>query len=112
MADLNQASEPDQIDQALNRIIAVKAAQKSLDDELALLQDSISSLVDRAELDAAFTFNDWSFSYSSGRAKWSYPKAVEQIDSQLKAAKKTAESDGTATKSIGAPYWIIRSPKP
>lgn len=111
MADLTQTAEPDPIDQKLERIITIKATQKALDDELALLQESISGLVDTAELDPAFAFNDWSFNYSPGRAKWEYPPAIGQIDSRLKSAKKAAEADGSATKTIGAPYWIIRSPK-
>jgi len=107
MTHLTQAPESDSIDRQLERIIAIKAALKSLDDELAVLKDSISALVDKAELDHSFSFNDWIFTYSLGRAKWKYPPAVNCIDTQLKAAKKAAEADGSATKSLGDPFWTI-----
>jgi hypothetical protein len=107
MTHLTQAPELDSIDRQLERIIAIKAALKSLDDELAVLKDSISALVDKAELDHSFSFNDWIFTYSLGRAKWKYPSAVNCIDTQLKAAKKAAEADGSATKSLGDPFWTI-----
>jgi len=107
MTHSTQTPESDSIDRQLERIIAIKAALKSLDDELAVLKDSISALVDKAELDHSFSFNDWSFTYSLGRAKWKYPSAVNCIDTQLKAAKKAAEANGSATKSLGDPFWTI-----
>ncbi len=107
MTHSTQTPESDSIDRQLDRIIAIKAALRSLDDELALLKESISALVDKAELDHTFSFNDWNFTYSLGRAKWKYPSTVNNIDTQLKAAKKAAEADGSATKILGAPFWTI-----
>ena len=107
IAHSTQTPESDSIDRQLDRIIAIKAALNSLDDELALLKDSISALVDKAELDHTFSFNDWNFTYSLGRAKWKYPSTVNNIDTQLKAAKKAAEADGSATKTLGVPFWTI-----
>jgi hypothetical protein len=116
MPELTQTSEPDLIalsdDDLLNRTIAIKATQKRLDGELAQLQEELTRRVDAGDLDPTFAHNDWGFILRSGKASWSYPLYVQKQDIALKAAKKQAEADGSATKTTGAPFWSIRGPQP
>ena len=116
MPELTQTSEPDLIalsdDDLLNRTIAIKATQKRLDGELAQLQEELTRRVDAGDLDPTFTHSDWGFILRSGKASWSYPLYVQKQDIALKAAKKQAEADGSATKTTGAPFWSIRGPQP
>jgi len=98
-------------DDLLERTIAIKATQKRLDGELAQLQKELTRRVDAGDLDPAFTHSDWGFILRSGKASWSYPLPVQKLDAGLKAAKKAAEADGTATRTTGAPFWSIRGPQ-
>lgn len=98
-------------DDLLERTIAIKAAQKRLDGELAQLQEELTRRVDAGDLDPTFTHSDWGFILRSGKASYAYPLAVQKLDAGLKAAKKAAEADGSATKTTGAPFWSIRGPQ-
>ena len=98
-------------DHLLERTIAIKVAQKSLEGALAQLQEELTRRVDSGDLDPTFTHNDWGFNHSNGKTSWSYPPAVKQLTDSLKAAKKAAEANGTATKTTGAPFWTIRGPQ-
>ena len=108
MADLAQA--PD-LDQLLAFVCLRKAQAAKIQEELTEALDKLTVLVDEAELDPAFKFNDWSFNCTS-RTSYSYPPEVLEIEGILKNAKKAAEADGTAVAKLGAPFWTIRSPKP
>lgn len=99
-------------DQLLDYATQIKAAQKQLEASLATLQDELTARVEAGDLDPSFTHEDWGFTWSAGRTRWAYPESVLTLEQQLKAARKTAEADGSATASTGAPYWTIREPKP
>lgn len=107
-ADLSTLSTDDLLD----RITTIKASQKRLDHELAQLQEQLTRRVDAGDLDPLFTHNDWGFILRSGKVSYAYPLAVQKLDAGLKAAKKAAEADGTATRTVGAPFWSIRAPQP
>ena len=117
MPELTQTFEAEPItaltaDQLLNRTITIKASHKRLEAELSLLQEELTKRVDAGELDPTFAHNDWGFILRSGKASYAYPLAVQKQDIALKAAKKAAEADGSATRTIGAPFWSIRAPQP
>ena len=116
MPELTQTPEADlaalDTDELLDCTIAIKATQKRLDGDLAQLQEELTRRVDAGDLDPTFTHSDWGFNHSNGKASWSYPPAVKQLTDSLKAAKKAAEANGTATKTTGAPFWTIRGPQP
>jgi hypothetical protein len=108
VADLSQPSE---LDQLLAFVTLRKAQATKIQEELTEALDKLTALVDEAELDCQFKFNDWSFSCTS-RTSYTYPPEVLEIESIFKSAKKTAEADGSAIAKVGAPFWTIRSPKP
>jgi hypothetical protein len=115
MADPAQTLDLEQLstDELLNLLVGGRQAMAALKAQDEALLDRLSELVEQGELDpGGFTHNDHAFSWSAGRKSWSYPAAVQQIESQAKAAKKASEADGTATATIGAPFWTIRPPKP
>jgi hypothetical protein len=118
MKTFPQTVEPDQaladlpIERLLDRTIAIKATQKRLDGDLADLQEELTRRVDTGDLDPTFAHNDWGFILRGGKPSWSYPAPIKASEASLKAAKKAAEADGTATKTTGAPFWSIRSPQP
>ena len=113
MADPTQAPEPGplSVDEILDQITATKLLAKGVEAHLATLQDRLTERLEAGEIDHAFSHNDWSFSYSLGKRTWSYPPAVKAAETSLKAAKKAAEADGTATATTGAPFWTVRPPK-
>jgi hypothetical protein len=109
MPEAAQALDSDQL---LQQVISLKAQIKAAETELAPLLDQLSGFTEEGDLDATFSFSDWSFNWSPGRASYSYPSKVKEIEATLKEAKKAAENDGSATKKLGAPFWTIRAPKP
>ena len=113
MVDLAQApdSEPT-LDQLLELITARKASIAIAQDELTAALDRLNGLVEAGEIDATFSFNDWSFNWSPGRTTWDYPAQVKTIEATLKTSKKAAEADGSAIAKNGSPFWTVRSPKP
>jgi hypothetical protein len=99
-------------DDLLANIEATKRRIAELNDSLQAYLDDLSRRVEAGHLDPAFTHNDWSFCLSAGRRSWEYPEAVKTAEASLKAAKKAAEGDGSATPRTGSPFWTIRSPQP
>ena len=43
-----------------------------------------------------------------GRASWSYPDSIKQLEVQLKKRKQLAEQFGEATQKRGQPFWTIK----
>jgi len=117
MADLTQTVEVDldalTPDQLLDHLIEVRQALARLKATDEALLDRLDQLAEAGEVDqGGFSHNDWAFSWSAGRKSWSYPAAVQELESKTKAAKAAAEADGSATATTGAPFWTIRAPKP
>jgi hypothetical protein len=108
MADTTQA--PD-VEELLAEIVQLKTIAAETQDQLTKHLDRLTALVDEAEIDQSFKFNDWSFSCTS-RTTYDYPGEVQEIEQIFKTAKKTAEANGTATAKVGAPSWTIKPPKP
>jgi hypothetical protein len=112
MADRAPAVDPElTLEQLLAFITLRKAQAAKIAEELTECLDRLTALVDEAELDQSFTFKGWAFSCSS-RTSYDYPTEVKEIEGILKAAKKTAEGNGSATPKVGVPIWTIRAPKP
>ena len=107
MADPAWSRNPEQL---LGDIIALKAKAKEIEEQLSAALGHLTHLVDEAEIDQSFKFDDWSFSCTS-RTSYDYPQEVKAIDGALKAAKRAAEGNGSAIAKIGAPFWTIKSPK-
>jgi hypothetical protein len=96
----------------LDAIVSIKAEQKSLSSRLESLLDELDRRVAAGQIDpGGFSHNDWAFSYSEGKRSWAYPAPVKTLEQQLKAAKKVAEADGSATASTDAPFWTIKGPQ-
>ena len=43
-----------------------------------------------------------------GRASWSSPDSIKQLEAQLKKRKQLAEQLGDATQKRGQPFWTIK----
>jgi hypothetical protein len=99
-------------DELLDHLVNGRQAMAALKAEDEALLDRLSELVEQGELDpGGFTHQDHAFSWSAGRKSWAYPAGVMGLEAQAKAAKKAAEADGSATVTIGAPFWTIKPPK-
>ena len=98
-------------DDLLARIEEVKTSIAALKVSEQLLLDELSTRLEAGDLDPAFSHNDWAFSWSAGKASFSYPPAITALEQQLKDARKAAEADGTATRKLGNPYWTVRPPR-
>ena len=96
----------------LSAIVSLKNEQKSLEARLEFLLEELDRRVAAGQIDpGGFSHNNWAFSYSEGRRSWVYPAPVKTLEQQLKAAKKVAEADGSATATTGAPFWTIKGPQ-
>ena len=118
MADLLLAPAPPapvaeavDLDGLLDRVTALKAQQKELEQQLEPLLEALSTAMATGQLDPSFSHNDWAFCHSPGRVTYDFPAAVRQIEQQLKAAKESAIQQGSATEKRGKPFWTIRPPK-
>ena len=98
-------------DHLLNQIAMVKAAAAQLDGSLAVLLDELSTRMESGDIDPSFNHNDWSFNWCAGRARWSYPQEVGEIEALLNATKKRSQADGSASRTLGNPFWTIKPPQ-
>lgn len=92
------------------RIIDTETAIRRLEDQKQALRDELERLCSIGEVDPVFSFEDWSFTRSEGRRSYDYPPAVKQAEASLRALKKSAEADGTATLKPLSPFWTITPP--
>jgi hypothetical protein len=112
MADPAQAHDAEPtLEQLLAFVTLRKAQAAQIQEELTEALDKLTVMVDEAELDCSFSYNDWKFSCTS-RTSYTYPPEVLEIEAILKTSKKAAEADGSAVAKVGAPFWTIRAPKP
>jgi hypothetical protein len=121
MADLLLAAAPPapaadaaadaDLDALLDAVTALKAQQKELEQQLEPLLESLNTAMAAGQLDPSFSHNDWAFAHSPGRLSYAFPRSVQQIEQQLKAAKDSAIQQGRATEKRGKPFWTIRAPK-
>jgi len=115
MAELLQAVKADldamDADRLLDNLIGIRRTMATLKAQDDAILDRLSNLHDAGEIDASFTHEDWNFSFCQGRRKWSYPENITALEAGLKAAKKAAEADGSATATRGASYWTVKEPQ-
>ena len=99
-------------DDVLSNLIENQLRMKQCQAAKAALLDRLDRLAEQGKVDyGGFTFNDWSFSYCSGRSKWSYPGNLTQMEQSLKELQRRAQADGTATQTKSDPSWTINPPK-
>lgn len=96
------------LDALLDRITVLKLQQKALEAELSLLLDQLSGALEAGELDAAFSHNGCSFTWSAGRTSYAYPDPLQEQEQALKEAQRLAVATGTATAKQGKAFWTIK----
>jgi len=116
MFDFAQAAEADlsdmTADQVLNHLIQLRTAKADLEAADAKALDRLDELAAAGEIDrGGFSHNDWTISWSSGKAAYEYPADVQKLEEKLKAARETAKAAGTAVKTTGNPFWTIKRPR-
>lgn len=47
-----------------------------------------------------------------GRASWTYPPAIQELEAQLRKRKQLAEQLGEASQKRGSPFWTIKEASP
>lgn len=94
------------------RLITVTKEIKQLEAQRQELLDELDALRDVGLIDEKFSWDDFAFSWSAGRASYDYPDEVTTLEAQLKALKETAINTGKATAKPTKPFWTIRPPKP
>jgi hypothetical protein len=99
------------IDQCLDRACAIRRQIKQLQAELETIDDRLTAAHEAGELDSSFTHNDWCIIHSPGRARWTYAPRVTAMQSALKQAQEQSQADGTAARTIGAPFWTFKEPR-
>lgn len=97
-------------DDLLDQLTATKRQIAELQATYDGLLDQLTVAYQAGEVDPSFSHNDWSLTYSEGRRTYTYPPAVKALEDGLKAAKKLAEANGSATPKTGAPFWTVRPP--
>jgi hypothetical protein len=93
------------------QLITVTRAIKDLEADRQQLLDELDTLHEAGLVDDKFSWHDFAFSWSAGRASYDYPDEVTTAEVQLKALKETAIELGTATQRPSKPFWTIRPPK-
>ena len=114
MAEQTQALDLEHLDadQLLDRLIEVRQAIARLQVTDTTLLARLDELAAAGEVDqGGFNHNGYSFSWSPGRCSWAYPADVEALEAEAKAAKTASQADGSATATIGKPFWTIKPPK-
>jgi hypothetical protein len=96
------------LDALLDRITVLKAQQKTLEAELTPMLEQLSDALEAGELDASFSHNGCSFSWSAGRTSYAYPEPLQQQEQALKEAQRLAVATGTATAKHGKAFWTIK----
>jgi hypothetical protein len=115
MAEQTQTLDLEHLDadQLLDRLIATRCTIAKLEAEDDAMLDRLDELASQGLVDqGGFSHNDWSFSWSAGRRSWAYPAGVKALAAQVEQAKEAAKADGSATETLGTPFWTIRAPKP
>ena len=97
-------------DDLLNQLTATKRQIAELQATYDGLLDQLTAAYEAGEVDPSFNYNDWSLTYSEGRRTYTYPPAVKALEDGLKAAKRLAEANGSATAKTGAPFWAVCPP--
>ena len=114
MAEQTQTLDLEHLDadQLLDRLIATRVTIAKLQAEDASLLARLDELAAAGDVDhGGFKHQGYSFSWSAGKCSYAYPEDVEELIADANAAKEAAQSDGTATATIGDPYWTIKPPK-
>ncbi len=96
------------LDVLLDRITVLKLHQKTIEAELSPLLEQLSGALEAGELDASFSHNGCSFSWSAGRTSYAYPDPLQQQEQALKEAQRLAVATGTATAKHGKAFWTIK----
>jgi hypothetical protein len=97
------------LDALLDRITVLKLQQKSIEVELSPLLEQISDALEAGDLDANFSHNGCSFSWSAGRTSYLYPEPLVQQEQALKEAQRLAVATGAATEKHGKAFWTIKA---
>jgi hypothetical protein len=97
------------LDALLDRITVLKLQQKALEAELSPLLEQLSGALEAGELDASFSHNGCSFSWSAGRTSYAYPEPLQLQEQALKEAQRLAVASGAATTKQGKAFWTIKA---
>lgn len=100
-------AQPQDIDQTLERITAIKAQIKLLESQLESALDTITDAMQAGDLDPSFTHEDWSFAYHNGRLSTTYS---DQAKAAIKGIQEADLASGRASQRQGAGYWTIKAP--
>ena len=98
-------------DQTLDALLDVRLALARLKATDEALLARLDELAASGEIDqGGFKHAGWSFSHSDGRTSYDYPERIKKLEEELKAAKKAAQADGTATATLGDSFWTVKPP--
>lgn len=100
-------AQQDEIDAILERVQSLKAQQRILEAELADAITVLTDALDAGAIDSAFSFNDWSFSFSEGRLSTTYSTEAK---AQIKRIQETDITMGHAMQKRGQGFWTIKPP--
>lgn len=100
-------AQPQDLNQTLERITAIKAQIKLLESQLDAALDSITDAMQAGDLDPSFSYDDWSFAYHNGRLSTTYS---DQAKAAIKGIQEADISSGRAVQRQGAGFWTIKAP--
>lgn len=100
------------LDATIEFVITRKAQIARLQEDLDQALDALRQAVDDGDLDPTFQHNDAHFDLRPGRVTYDYPSEVTALSLRLKDAQAESVASGAATQKRGAPYWVVKLPKP
>lgn len=106
MPSLPATAQP-QPDDLLPLITSLKAQQKVIQAELDAALDLLTEHLQNGDIDPAFAYEDWRFTFTKGRTTVSYS---DNAKAAIKAIQESDLAAGFATQKQGAGFWTIKPP--
>ena len=101
------ATAQPQPDDLLPLITSLKAQQKIIQAELDAALDLLTDYLQSGDIDPAFAYEDWRFTFTKGRTTVSYS---DNAKAAIKAIQESDLAAGFATQKQGAGFWTIKPP--
>jgi hypothetical protein len=92
-------------------IAQADAAIKQWTERKDYLRGLLVALNQQGEAPARFTAAGKNWTLTDGKKTWEYPEPIKEWEANLKKHKTIAQNDGSATFTLGEPYYASRDVK-
>lgn len=104
-------SQPDSVEAIVQGILEADAAETQWKARKEYLRKLLIAKHEAGEIPSKFPMSGFNWTLTEGRKTWIYPAEIEQMEENLKGHKTIAQVTGTATSTLGDPYFTKREIK-